>query len=193
MSGIGFEISCYSICVSLTGIVCLYTQLFLFWKYLQYKPVDRAITLSAVIEVPMAKMFLLSIKDQKPWRHVLSFVSVLFMPKIDTCFISKILLAKSWNLSSTRLDMFKDCIKLKLSIFDYYLLKPNLYSGTLMVDSIFSWLLDDSKKLFHCPQSHWVNRLCHMGSRAGWYNCIADRLCITFHYLAGWILPKSFQ
>ena len=45
-----------------------------------------------------------------------------------------------------RLDIFKDCMKLILLIFEY-LFKPNLYSPVSMEASIFSLLLDGSRKV----------------------------------------------
>ena len=48
----------------------------------------------------------------------LSFVKVLFMLNTDMCFILGILLARLCNLSSFRLYMFRDCIKIKLSILE---------------------------------------------------------------------------
>ena len=120
MSGYGSKISSNSMWAWLTGrevgLVYLHTQVFLFCKNLQYKPIDRAIMLIAAIEVPVVKNILIFIGDQKLCGYVLSFVSVLFMLKIDTCFISRILLAKLYNPLSVRLEIFKDCIKLKLFI-----------------------------------------------------------------------------
>ena len=48
---------------------------------------------------------------------------------------------------SVRHDIFRDCIKLKLFIFEYDLLKPNLYSGVLFMGSTFSLLLDGRTKV----------------------------------------------
>ena len=58
------------------------------------------------------------VNDQKLWGNDLILVNVLFMLITDTCFISDILLAKSCKLSSVRLDMFRDCIRLKLLILE---------------------------------------------------------------------------
>ena len=58
------------------------------------------------------------IEDQNLLGSVLSFVSVIFILKIDICFISHILLAQFFDLSSVRFGRFKDCIKLKLLIFE---------------------------------------------------------------------------
>ena len=57
------------------------------------------------------------------------------------------LLAKTCNLSSVRLDIFKDCIKLKLLIFKKDLLKPYLYSVALMEGSTVSLLFTGSTKV----------------------------------------------
>ena len=73
--------------------------------------------LSAAIGVPMVKNILTVIGDQELCGYVLSFISILFMLKIDTCFISGILLAKICNPSSVRLGIFEDCIRLRLFIF----------------------------------------------------------------------------
>ena len=73
--------------------MCLSTQPFLFEKHLQYEAIDRAIILIAAIGVPMVKNIFTFTEDQKLCRYV-SFVSMLFMLKIDTHFISRILLAK---------------------------------------------------------------------------------------------------
>ena len=79
---------------------------------------------------------------QKLGGNDLSFVNILFILKMDTCFNSRILLAKASSPLSVRLDIFRDCIKLKLFIFEYDLFKPNLYSGTSIMGSTFSLLLD---------------------------------------------------
>ena len=99
------------------GLVYLHTQLFPFQKHLQYKPIDRAIMLIGAIGVPMVENILTFIGDQKLYRYVLSFVSILFMLKIHMCFITRVLLAKICNPLSVRLDIFKDYIKVKLFIF----------------------------------------------------------------------------
>ena len=68
MSGMGFEIGCHSICISLTGglvsLVCLCTQLFSFQKYLQYKPIDRAIILISARGIPMVKNIFISMRTR---------------------------------------------------------------------------------------------------------------------------------
>ena len=61
-------------------------------------------------------------------------------------FYSGILLAKTSSVLSVRFDIFRDCIKLKLFIFEDELLKYNLYSGASMVGSTFSLLLDGQTK-----------------------------------------------
>ena len=52
----------------------------------------QAILLIAAIGVPEVKNIFTFIEDQKLCGYVLNFVNVLFMLKIDTCFISRILL-----------------------------------------------------------------------------------------------------
>ena len=77
MSCNGFEIGSNSICVSLTGrlvsLVCLWTQLFLFQKHLQYKPIDRAIILIAATGGSMVNKVFTFIEDQKLSGYVLIF------------------------------------------------------------------------------------------------------------------------
>ena len=86
---------CNSICGSLVGRVigpvCLCTQLILFQKHLQCKPIVKAIIPSADAEVPMVENVFTFIKHQKLLGYVLSFVNMLFMLQIDICFISGIL------------------------------------------------------------------------------------------------------
>ena len=65
--------------------------------------------------------------DQKVGGNDLIFIKVLFILNTDMCFILGILLAKFCKLSSVRLEMFRDCIRLKLLILRYDLLKPNLF------------------------------------------------------------------
>ena len=91
--------------------------------------------------------------DQKLCGNALSFINIMFILKINTPFISGILLAKTFNSLSVRLDIFRDFIRLKLFIFAYDLLKPNLYSGASMMGSAFSLLLDGKQKLLHLLQA----------------------------------------
>ena len=97
--------------------------------------------------VPMVKTILIFIGDQKQCWYVQGIVSVLFILRIVTCFISRILLAKIFDPLSERLDIFKDYIKLKLFIFKYDILNLNLYSVASMVGSTFSLLLDGRTKV----------------------------------------------
>ena len=46
------------------GLVCLHTQLFLFQKHLQYKPIERVVILTAATGVPMGKNVFSFIEDQ---------------------------------------------------------------------------------------------------------------------------------
>ena len=84
-----------SICVSLVGrvvsLVCLCTELILFQKHLQYKPIAKAIIPIADTEVPMVENIFTFIEDQELLGYVQSFVSVLFMLTIYICFICSIL------------------------------------------------------------------------------------------------------
>ena len=80
--------------------------------------------------------------------NVLSFINLLFILKIDICFhFQNFVSQKFSNPLSVRLDIFRDCIRLKLSIFEYDPLKPNLYSDSLMMDSTFSLMLDGRTKV----------------------------------------------
>ena len=87
------------------------------------------------------------VDDQKLGGNDLSFVNVLFILKMDTCFISGISLAKACHLSSVRLGMFRICIRLKLLILEYGLLKPNLFSGPSTMESTLSLLLERGTKV----------------------------------------------
>ena len=83
--------------------------------------------------------------DQKLGVNDLSFVYILFILEMNTCLISGILLARAYSLLSVRLNTFRDCIKLKL--FEYALLKPNLHSSVSITGSTFSLLLDGRTKV----------------------------------------------
>ena len=122
--------------------VYLYTQLFSFQKHLQYKPMDRNNMMITAIGVPIVENIWTFRRDQKLGGNDLSFVNVLFILEMDTCFISGILLGKVSSPLSVKLNIFRDCIKLKLFIFEYDLLKPTLYSGVSVMGSTFSLLLD---------------------------------------------------
>ena len=95
MLGVEFKMCCNSICVSLVGmavsLVCSHTQLFLFQKHLQYKPIAQDITPIAEAEVPMIENVFTFIDDHELRRYVPSFVSMLFMLLNDINFISGIL------------------------------------------------------------------------------------------------------
>ena len=71
--------------------------------------------------------------DQKLGINDLSFVKVLFTLEMETCVISGILLARASSPLSVRLDIFRNCTRLKIFIFKYNLLKPNLYSGVSLI------------------------------------------------------------
>ena len=49
----------------MVSIVCLCTQLFLFQRHLQYKPIDTAITPNAETEVPMVERIFTLIEGQE--------------------------------------------------------------------------------------------------------------------------------
>ena len=147
------------------GLVYLSAQLFPFWKHLQYKPIDRIIMLITTTRVPIIENILTFKGEPKLCGYVLCFVIILLTLKIDTCFISRILLAKTSSLLSVRCDIFRDCIKLKLFIFEYDLLKFSLYSGSSMVGSTFNLLLDGRTKVIAFASQPLVGKLYHMGSR----------------------------
>ena len=98
------------------------------------------------IGVPMVENIWTFMGDQKLGVNDLSSVNILFILEMDTCFISGILLARASSPLSVRLNIFRDCIKLKLFIFEYDLLKPNLYSDVSIMGSTFSLLLDGGTK-----------------------------------------------
>ena len=106
----------------------------------------NTILIFAIIGVPIIKNSLISVDDQKAGGNDLILFKVSFMLNTDMCFISGILLAMLFKLSSVRLDVSRDCIKLKLLISEYDLLKPNLFSVASIIESIFSQLLDGRKK-----------------------------------------------
>ena len=95
----------------------------------------------------MVENILTFMGDQKLGGNDLSFVNVLLLLNVDMCFNSGILLAKASSPLSVRFDIFTDCIKLKLFIFGYGLLKPNLYSGASIMGSMFSLLMDGRTKV----------------------------------------------
>ena len=66
--------------------------------------------------LPIAEMNLTLLDDQEVIGIDLSFVKVLFMQNMDNCFILAILV--TCNLLSFMFEMFRDCSKLKLSIFE---------------------------------------------------------------------------
>ena len=66
----------------------------------------------------MVESNLTSMDDQKVGGSDLIFIKVLFMLNKDMCFISCILLARFCKLSSVRLEMFRDCMRLKLLILE---------------------------------------------------------------------------
>ena len=103
MSGIGFEIGCNSICVSLTSrvvsLVCLHIQLFLFQKTFTLQTNGQGYYTNCCYWGTYGwKCF--HFHQGPEAMMVCPTFSILFMLKIDTCFISGILLVKTCNLSS---------------------------------------------------------------------------------------------
>ena len=125
----------------------LHTQPFLYWKHLEYTVIINTNIMIVVIGLLIVGSNLTSVDDQNVGGNDLSLVKVLFMLNTDMCFISGILLAKLFKLSSLRLNMSRDCIKLKLLILEQDLLKPNLFSVVSISESTFSLLLDGRTKV----------------------------------------------
>ena len=71
-----------------------------------------------VTGVPIVEMSLTLLDDQEVIGIDLGFVKVFFMLNKDIVSFLGILLARLCSLSSFRLEMFRDCIMLKLSIFE---------------------------------------------------------------------------
>ena len=71
-----------------------------------------------VTRVPIVEMNLILLDDQEVMGNHLSFVKVVYMLNRDKCFIPAIIVASSCNLTTFRLEIFRDCIKLKLSILE---------------------------------------------------------------------------
>ena len=90
----------------------------MFNRYLQYSVITKINMIITVTGVPLIEMNLTLSDDQEVIGIDLSFVKVLFMLNTDMCFILGILVARICNLSSFRLEMFRDCIKLKLLILE---------------------------------------------------------------------------
>ena len=115
-------------------------------KTFAVQTMDRNNMMITAVGKPMVENILTFMGDQKIGRNDLVCINILFMLKMNICFISGILLAKASSLLSVKPDTFRDCIKLKIFIFEYDILKPNLYSGISVMGSIFSLLLDWRKK-----------------------------------------------
>ena len=64
----------------------------------------------------MVKHILILMRDQKLGVNDLSFVKVIFIVEMETSFILGIILAMASSLLSLRLIIFRDCIRLNLSI-----------------------------------------------------------------------------
>ena len=68
--------------------------------------------------MPMVENNLTFVDDQKVGGNDLILVKLLFMLKTAMCFISHILLVIHFKLSSVKVDMSRDYIKLKLLILE---------------------------------------------------------------------------
>ena len=95
----------------------------------------------------MVENSLTSMGDLKLGVNDLIFVKVLLILEMETCFIFAILLARDYSLLSVRLNIFRAHIRLKISISEYNLLKPNLDLSVLSIGSAFSLLLDRRTKV----------------------------------------------
>ena len=71
------------------------------------------------IGIPMIENILTFMGDQKLGVNDLSSVNVVFILKMDTCFISGILLANASSPLPVWLNILRDCMRLKLFIFEY--------------------------------------------------------------------------
>ena len=101
----------------------------------------------AATGIPMVENILAFMGYQKLGVNDLRSVNILFILEMDACFIFGILLARAFSPLSVRISIFRDCIQLKLFIFEYDLLKPNLYSGVSIMASTFIFVLDGRTKL----------------------------------------------
>ena len=113
--------------------------------------------------------------DQKVGGNDLSLVKVLFMMNTNMFFISGILLAELFKLSSFRLDMSRDYIKLKLLILEQDLLKPNYFLLFLLwsLRLVYCWMEEQKVIAFSCICL--VGKLYHMESREILNNYIANK------------------
>ena len=62
--------------------------------------------------------YLTFVGDQKVGGSDLIFIKLLFILNTDMCFISGFLLARFCKLLSVRLEIFRDCMRLKLLILE---------------------------------------------------------------------------
>ena len=109
---------------------------------MQYRVIPKINMIATVIGVIMVEI--ISITQEDKWvigiNHI--FVRVLLMLNMEKCFILVILVAITCKLWSWRFEMFRDCIKLKLSILEYDLLNPNLFSDVFILESMLSQLFE---------------------------------------------------
>ena len=101
-----------------SGLFYLGTQPFLFCQHLQYSIITEINMIITVTGVIIVKMNLTPVDNQEVTGIDLSYVKVLFMLNTDKCSILGILGARACNIMSFMLEMFRDCIKLKLSILE---------------------------------------------------------------------------
>ena len=78
--------------------MCSCTQLLPVQKHLQYNVIETNNIIITVDGLPMVETNLTFMGDQKLSVNDLSFVKVLFILEMETCFISGIWLARVFNL-----------------------------------------------------------------------------------------------
>ena len=119
-------------------VQCIYVHNLSYIRNIFSILIINTIIIIAIIRVPIVENSLTSVDDQKVGGNDLIPFKVLLMLNTDMCFISGILLVMLFKLSSVRLDMSRNCIKLKLLILEYDLLKPNQFSVASIMESTFS-------------------------------------------------------
>ena len=100
------------------GLVYLGIEPFLFHQHLQYSIITEIKIITTVTGATIMEMNLTPLEDPEVFGTDWSFVKILLMLNIDASFILGILVAITFNLWSFRFEMFKDCIKLKISILE---------------------------------------------------------------------------
>ena len=94
------------------------TQPFLFHQHLQYRVITEINIITTGTDVTIVEINLTPLEAQEILGIDQSFVKTLLMLNTDKNIISPVLVAIAFNLCSFRSEMFRDCIKLKLSILE---------------------------------------------------------------------------